>query len=90
MVAVGTGWGFGLGCEIEVILCTGISFTAVVGDIKSDNHTDCTNRFTAVNGCVVEFIICVNTINPMVRRTGDLSSIGFDGYVVSINKLKEC
>ena len=87
-IAIGTGWGYNVGDEVEVYLSSGIMFTAVVGDIKADKHTDEANKVTTANGCAVEFLICTDTIDPLVLRMGDMSVIGFEGYVVAIEEWK--
>jgi len=84
MVAIGTGHGHFVGDEIYITLSSGMSFPAIVGDIKCDRHTDPTNRFTAHNNCWLEFIVCIPSICPIARNRGDISFKGFYGYVVSI------
>jgi hypothetical protein len=88
MVAIGTGWGFGVGDEIEVLLSSGWSFTAVVGDIKADIHTDATRRFTVHNNCWVEFIVDIDKICRTARRNGSMTSFGFPGWVTEIRRLE--
>jgi len=83
-VAIGTGWGFSVGSEVYIILSSGTSFAAVVGDIKDDRHTCDQNKVTRNNGCALEFLICRRTIDPMVIAMGNVSRMGFEGELVSI------
>ena len=85
IIAVGSGWGFKVGDIVKVSLSSGKTFTAVLGDSKSDRHTDKTNRYSR-NGCWAEFIVDIPKLDPYVRRSGDISNAGFPGYVVSIEK----
>jgi len=84
MVAIGTGWGFSVGDTIYIELSSGKTILAVVGDIKDDRHTCNDNIFTVINGCQLEFVVCARNLCPTVRRRGDVSFAGFDGYIMSI------
>ena len=86
-VAIGTGWGAWVGCRVTIVLCSGISFDAVVGDIKDDRHTCSMNKVTVSpinNQCVLEFIVCTISFCQEARRMGDMTYMGFEGRVVSI------
>ena len=85
MVAVGTYYlKDGVGDVLEIEFSSGIVIKAVVGDIKSDRHTDETRRFTLTDGSVVEFIVDRHEISQLARRMGDMSYAGITGDVVSI------
>lgn len=89
LVAIGTGWGYWLYDEITVYTDEG-SYDCIVGDIKADVHTDWTNRVTAANGCVVEFIVDPWAMDPAVKGTGSISAIPkYHGYVTNIVKTGE-
>jgi preprotein translocase subunit YajC len=87
MVAVGTGWGLSVG-DVALVTCdNGNSFMVVVGDIKSDVHTDSENKTTMSNGCRCEFIVDINEIDPYVRIVGSFAVLDkYKGYVVDITK----
>lgn len=72
LVAVGTYYADKVGYKIEVYLDTGVSFIAIVGDIKADKHTDESNRITST-GNVVEFIVDRKLIPEMCEKMGDMS-----------------
>lgn len=57
LVAIGTGYGFSAGDYIAICFKDGTVVKAIVGDIKSDNDTDPTNKYHAIDGSVVEFIV---------------------------------
>ena len=84
-VAVGTFYlNRGVGDILHVELDSGLSFYVVVGDVKSDVHTDPTNRFILANGCMLEFIVDVPQISERSRQMGDMTHSGLPGSVVSI------
>jgi len=90
MIALGTYFlHYGVGDVFEITLSSDLVFRAVVGDVKSDAHTDPTNRFHLTDGSVVEFIVDRNNMPEQARRMGDMSFGGFPGYVVSIVRLPD-
>ena len=91
MIALGTYFLYhGVGDVFEITLSSGRVFRAVVGDVKSDRHTDPTNRFHLSDGSMVEFIVDRYVMCRYVLRTrGDISFAGFPGEVTSIERLPE-
>jgi len=90
MIALGSYYlHHGVGDVFEITLSGGLTFRAVVGDVKSDLHTDPTNRFQRYDGSVIEFIIDRRVIDREVLRMGNVSSTGFNGRIVSIVRLPE-
>lgn len=87
MVAVGTGWGLSVG-DIALVTCdNGNSFTVMIGDIKSDAHTDMENKTTMSNGCRCEFIVETDKLDTKVRIMGSMTALDkYKGYVVNITK----
>jgi predicted RNase H-like nuclease (RuvC/YqgF family) len=87
MVAVGTGWGLRVG-DIAWVTCeNGNRFKVMVGDIKSDAHTDAERKTTVANGCRCEFIVDKDKLDPTVRVRGSLATLDkYSGYVVNIEK----
>lgn len=72
MVALGTFYtGDSCGKVFRITLDTGVSFTAITGDVKADIHTDELNQHR--NGNVVEFIVNTDAIPDMCRKMGDMS-----------------
>ena len=88
MVAIGTGWGLGVG-DIALITCeNGNSFEAIIGDIKADIHTDSYNKTTMSNGCRCEFIVDMGSLNTTVKSRGNVAILNkYNGYVVEIVKI---
>lgn len=87
-IAVGTGFGVGVGDYLDVKLSTGTLLHCVVGDIKQNAHTGSDNIQVAHNGNVIEFIVDTDCLHSEARSRGDISMIeGFDGDVDSVTVL---
>jgi len=85
MVAMGTFYAPQCGRVFEVTLENGTVFQCVVGDVKSDMHTDSLHQHR--NGNVIEFIVDTNKISEICKRMGDMSyaeGLGFDSKISSI------
>lgn len=91
IVAIGTYFGCNVGQEVEVELDNGSKFSAIVGDIKANKHTDKENLQHSVDGSVVEFLVDSNKIEDKVRKMGDCSYSSthsfLQGNVISITIL---
>lgn len=86
-VAIGTGWGFSVGDKILVTLSNGKTFNAIVGDIKSNAHTNSDNKTTSHDGSVVEFIVDIPSLPNIARKMGNLNVLNqFSGGIVSITQ----
>lgn len=90
VIALGTYYADHIGQRFEIELSSGTSFTAVVGDIKSNRDTDSTHKYTAMSGNrknVVEFVVDTKKLNSKARKMGDISYIsGFSGNIRSIKE----
>lgn len=88
MVAIGTGWGLWVG-DVALVTCkNGNSFKVIVGDIKSDAHTDAERKTTVSNGCRLEFIVDTDVLDSKAKLMGNVSVLSqYNGYVVSITKV---
>lgn len=73
LIAVGTFCNASCGTYIDLILENGILIPCIVGDIKSDAHTDETHTYTINTMCASEFIIDEN-ISPAAWY-GDVSAV---------------
>lgn len=94
MIAVGSGWGLAIGdmCQIELQQYDGSINTvfAILGDGKSDNHTDNTHKVGSNSGDVIEFIVDVDMLPEFMSGKGNLDYINiFNGSVVHITKVGE-
>ena len=88
MVAIGTGWGLWVGDRGLVTCENGNSFEIIVGDIKSDRHTDTENKTTLSNGCRCEFIVDTAYMNPTAKAMGSMAVLSkYSGYVINIEKI---
>lgn len=86
--ALGTYYNGNIGDKFLVTLSTGVQFKMILCDVKSDAHTDSTHRYTRSNGCVIEFYVDRNKLNPKVKTSGNISSIpGFEGDITNIEKI---
>lgn len=85
-IALGTRYTTTIGDRFLIELDTGKHFTAIVGDIKSDAHTDKkTHSYIQSNGNVVEFIVDDKKISNDIKFTGNVSCI--DKYKGQIKAL---
>ena len=55
-IAIGTGFDCPAGTFVDIKLSNDAIIKCIVGDIKSDEHTDETHRFHTIDGSVVEMI----------------------------------
>ena len=76
VVALGTYFGEEKGTKYLVTLENGKEFTIILGDTKSDEHTDPTHRF-AQNGDIIEFMSgCGNDVGNVTAHTGVVPKCG--------------
>lgn len=92
-VALGTGYAKKCGERFEITLDSGNSFTAIVGDIKSDAHTDPSNRYVELwegHGDMIEFIVDTRELDRNIKIMGSIGEYEeYSGSVMSIVKLTE-
>ena len=98
MVAMGTYYANECGKTFEITFDTGEKILVVVGDIKTDCHTDKTNRYSPVydnNGNfisanVLEFIVDTKAMSSHTKRLGTVEYCGnLQGNIVSIVAIEE-
>jgi len=92
IVALGTYYSDRCGDVFQIELEGGETFTAIVGDIKADIHTDCSRMYCPMGngkGNLLEFIVDSDKLREEAIKTGDISYIGFEGDVVRIDKIEE-
>ena len=70
LVAMGTGWGIELGDTFLIVTDEGNVFSVMICDEKADKHTDSTHTVTRSNGCMVEFYMKTESLDPLVKRDG--------------------
>lgn len=91
-VALGTAYAKSCGERFEITLESGNTFTAVVGDIKADCHTDPTNSYVELQnggGDMVEFIVDTEELDDYIRIMGSIGEYDdYSGSVVSIVRLE--
>ncbi len=56
-IAVGSFYTTKIGQKIDLVLTNGEIIKCILGDCKSDVHTDPTHRFHAIDGSVAEFVV---------------------------------
>lgn len=90
MIALGTYFLYnGVGDVFDITLSSGVTFRAVVGDVKSNNHTDPTNRFHLSDGSVIEFLVDRQVMCRSILSMGNISVAGFPGTITSIARVPE-
>ncbi|MDE7294090.1 MAG: hypothetical protein K2N72_06670 [Oscillospiraceae bacterium] len=92
-VALGTGYAKKCGERFEITLDSGNTFTAIVGDIKSDAHTDPSNRYVELwegHGDMIEFIVDTRELDRNIKIMGSIGEYEeYSGSVTNIVKLTE-
>lgn len=92
VVALGSYYGTKIGQRYQISFESGTTITAILGDCKSDRHTDSKGQQHLTDGSVVEFITdSADKLNSSIRRKGNVSEhpgVNFKGNVVSIQKIK--
>lgn len=89
IIAVGTFYSNRIGERLEVTMQNGNRFTATVGDIKANIHTDSSNRYVVKDGSILEFLVDTPNLDPKAKRMGDMSYATpiMQGPVAAITKL---
>ena len=72
LVAIGTYFETDCGTMFDIILENDEKIPAIVGDIKSDIHTDIWNVYSA-GKCATEFIVDADAMNDELLIMGDVS-----------------
>lgn len=87
-VALGTAYSDSCGDRFEIFLDSGNTFTAVVGDIKADEHTDKTNSYVELwdgSGDMIEFIVDTPKLDENIRIMGSVGEYEeYSGNVIAI------
>jgi hypothetical protein len=84
-IAVGSHYCSTIGTKIDVVLSNGNTIPCILGDQKSDKHTDATNSYHAVDGSYVEFIVDTSALDSSAKVSGNCSSISeFAGTIDKI------
>lgn len=103
IVAMGSYYtNYKVGSTFRITLDSGVMFNVITGDEKADVDTDSTRSYRPKGpdrGEIIEFIVAYGdekvysdgytTITDSNRRLGDLSSLGFQGNVIKIEKLDD-
>ena len=73
-VALGSHFGCEIGQYFDLILANDEVIPCIMGDAKSNKHTDSANIVTISTNCLSEFIVDRQTLNRNAKRDGDISS----------------
>lgn len=77
-----------VGTELRITLSSGRVFYVIIGDQKSDRHTDPLNQYHLSDKSILEFIVDPDKfLNTAALRSGNLSNDGFEGAIVKIEKV---
>ena len=85
-VAMGTFYGK-VGDTFYVETDEGASWKVILADIKSDKHTDSTNRYTKANGCMMEFLVDTRKIPSSIKNSGTVNGLGFQGNITTVKEI---
>ena len=73
-VALGSHFGCEIGQYFDLILANDEVIPCIMGDVKSNKHTDSANIVTISTNCLSEFIVDRQALNRNAKRDGDISS----------------
>lgn len=71
-IAVGTFYASKIGTKINLVMANGNVVECILGDVKSDRHTDPTHRYQAQDGSVVEMIVDYNYFHSTSQYPSEL------------------
>lgn len=83
-VAIGTGYCSTIGTKIDVYMKNGSVIPCILGDVKSDEHTDETNRYHTIDGSVLEVIVDYTYFNGVSQYPAEM-----DGKIQKIVIVEE-
>ena len=73
LCAIGTYYSDDVGRYVDLVLENGTIIPCILGDIKADEDTDSTNRYTVHDHSVVEFIVDTPVLSSKVTHSGNLN-----------------
>lgn len=85
-VALGSYYTKEVGTKVDLKLTNGTIIPCILGDCKSDTHTDNSNRYCMANGGVAEFIVDYSVFRNVKDSSGTVNFVeGFSGEIESIS-----
>lgn len=88
-IALASAYGTEIGTRYYIVLETGVEFIGILSDCKQNIHTDSTNKYIEKNGNIIEWIVDTDKMDNLSKKMGDVSYAGFEGGVVSIERIEE-
>ena len=90
-VTLGSHFGCEIGQYFDLVLANGTVIPCIMGDVKSDNHTDSANIITVSTNCLSEFIVSKGNLNSDAKRDGNISSCceEWKSHVVKVRVYKK-
>lgn len=89
LIALGTYYTKNVGDKFDIKLSDGTILKCMIGDIKSDRHTDSKRQKQKYDGSIMEFITDPSKMPSYVKRAGSYTACEkFSGSIKEIRKLK--
>lgn len=89
LIAMGTYYTKNVGDKFDIKLSDGTIIKCMIGDIKSDRHTDAKRQKQKYDGSIIEFITDPAKMPSNVKRAGSYTVCKkFSGSIKEIRKLK--
>lgn len=89
LIAMGTYYSKNVGDKFDIKLSNGTILKCMIGDIKSDRHTDTKRQKQKYDGSIIEFITDTTKMPSNVKRAGSYTVCKkFSGFIKEIRKLK--
>lgn len=74
-IALGSYFTSTIGQYVDIVLANGTIIPCILGDQKSDKHTDSNHIAHKTDGSIVEFIVDLEKLDPLARRMGNISYV---------------
>ena len=85
-IALGSAYSNKIGTWIDIILENGTYIPCILADQKADKDTDSTNRVHISDGSLVEFVVDIDSLDSVIKRTGNVSN-ACDDWNSPVNKV---
>ena len=88
VIALGSYYGSKIGTKYRITTDTGNVFYGILGDQKSDRHTNKTHQYTVGHNDMIEFLVNTKTLNKTVKKMGNANVyMPLNGNIAKIERI---